>query len=1314
MHKAGRIVKRISQIFAAVSILAIALAVAPTPLAEAADPPASGTVTLNKSSALEISATFSHVVAAGDNRLLAVAVMIRADEWVSSVTYLGDPLTLAKVQDGGDSDEQRVELWYLVAPPVGTADVVVSFASYVNPDGIAAVNFTGVDQASPIGATEGDNAASGTDATTEITTLNADSLIFGAVSARGGNTNPFGPGTDIDELWDDNTGSVTLDDDGLWGGEREAPTAGVYTFNATLSNGNNWAIACLELKSWSPPSFSSITADKSAYKDGDTITLTVTLDNYNTGCTLTADFSNIDDQYVSGDESVVNWGTDGVDNNDDGHIDEPAEQGIYVITYVISTVNGIIDGSYSVPVTAVDGAGNLATDSSTSLTLDNTAPSAPTNLSATALTGGSISLTWTASSSGGVDQYNIYRATTSGGHNYSSPTYTVSSGTTTYTDTSTTDGVTYYYVVRAQDSVGNVDTNTNEVSATADASAPSAPTSLTAMAIAAGSIKLTWTASSSGDVDKYNIYRATISGGENYSSATYQVSSGIVTYTDTSTTNGVTYYYVVRAQDAVSNIETNTNEVSATASATGPSFSSITADKSAYRVKDTITLTVPLTNHNTGCTLTADFSNIDDQYVTGGESVVNWGTDGVDNNDDGHIDEPAEQGVYVISYLISLVNTKADGSHSVPVTATDGASNSATSSITLTLDNTAPSAPTSLTATAIAGGSIKLTWTASSSGDVDKYNIYRATISGGENYSSATYQVNPGIVTYTDTTTTDGVTYYYVVRAQDAAGNIETNTTEVSATASGTGPPAPTNLTATAIAGGSIKLTWIPSSPETNVAQYNIYRATESGQEDYTSSLASVLAGTATYTDTTTTDGVTYYYVVRAQDSIGNIETNTNEASATADATSPPAPTNLAATAIVGGSIKLTWTASFPETDVSQYNMYRAITSGGQDPNSPLASVSAGTTTYSDTSTTDGVTYYYVVRAQDAAGNIETNTNEVYATASVAGPSATVSQIYIKYGGEVLYDLASSTDSDNPTVFAKGKIDEIYLRLDLHSGFELNEVSSSITLFKGVGEGAEEVTGTQEINQGTGWAELIFHLDPVFNPDVDNHSRDDLYWVDASAVSTGGSTNDFDFYFIYDTTSPEVPDFGGSSFNSSAGRVSISGSTRADASDPQEVEIFLDGYSRGTVTAYATGDFSKDNIGLISGDNIITEQSTDRAGNKSPLSQSLRLEYNPQRLLSFVVRSSRVVLSGSVTIPVKVIYSVTEPAEVIIHIYNLHGEIVKEWSEWVSPGEEPEWSWSGDNMYGETINNGVYILKVSADDGGGRRENVTKLLGVLR
>jgi len=766
----------------------------------------------------------------------------------------------------------------------------------------------------------------------------------------------------------------------------------------------------------------------------------------------------------------------------------------------------------------------------------------------------------------------------------------------------------------------------------------------------------------------------------------------------------------------VGNIETNSNEASATAGVIGaPSFSSIVADSSGYKDGDTIILTVTLANHNTGCTLTASFSNIDTQYVTGGETVTNWGTDGVDNDGDGHTDGPSEQGVYVIEYLISTVNTKSDGAYSVPVTATDAATNSASSSISLTLDNTAPPAPTGLTASAIVGGSIQLSWTLSSpETDVSQYNIYRATSSGGENYSSPTYTVSAGTSSYTDTSTSNGQTYYYVVRAQDAAGNIESNTSEVSATSSGTGPPAPTGLTATAIAGGSIQINWTLSSPETDVAQYNVYRAINSGEQNYASPLANVSAGTSAYTDTTTTDGVTYYYVVRAQDAIGNSETNTNETSATADATAPPAPTGLTASAIVGGSIQLSWTRSSPETDVSQYNIHRATSSGGQNYSSPTYSVSTGNIGYTDTSVSDGTTYYYVVRAQDAAGNIETNTNEIWATADFSGPSVNVSDVYLKYEEELLYDLASSIDSGAPAVFARGKVDEVHLRLNLVGGFELNESSSSIILFKGIDEDAEEVSGSQNISQGPGWAGFIFHIDPPFDPDVDEHSRDALYWVDVSVARTTGTINDFDFYFIYDTTSPAVPDFGITSFTPSSGTISVSGKTWPDSSDPQQVVIFLNSISQGVVTADGAGNFNMDNLILVSGDNYIAVQSTDRAGNKSELSGFSHQRYDSQNLLSIVIRSSHVVKSGSATIPVEIIYAVTEPAQVTICLHNLLGETVKEWSQWVNPGEEPEWSWRGDNMYGETVNNGVYIIKVIADNGSGRKENVTKLLGVLR
>lgn len=72
----------------------------------------------------------------------------------------------------------------------------------------------------------------------------------------------------------------------------------------------------------------------------------------------------------------------------------------------------------------------------------------------------------------------------------------------------------------------------------------------------------------------------------------------------------------------------------------------------------------------------------------------------------------------------------------------------------------------------------------------------------------------------------------------------------------------------------------------------------------------------------------------------------------------PPPPSNLTATAIITGSIRLDWTASYPETNVSKYNIYRAITTQGQNFASPLAIVSVGTTTYTDSATSDGVTYY--------------------------------------------------------------------------------------------------------------------------------------------------------------------------------------------------------------------------------------------------------------------------------------------------------------------------------------------------------------------
>ena len=95
----------------------------------------------------------------------------------------------------------------------------------------------------------------------------------------------------------------------------------------------------------------------------------------------------------------------------------------------------------------------------------NAPPAAPTGLTATA-GNGQVSLTWNASA--GATSYNVKRSTASGG-----PYTTISSPTTTsYSDTSVTNGTPYYYVVSAVNSAGE-SANSTQASAT-----PSATTSV--------------------------------------------------------------------------------------------------------------------------------------------------------------------------------------------------------------------------------------------------------------------------------------------------------------------------------------------------------------------------------------------------------------------------------------------------------------------------------------------------------------------------------------------------------------------------------------------------------------------------------------------------------------------------------------------------------------------------------------------------------------------------------------------------------------------------------------------------------------------
>jgi fibronectin type 3 domain-containing protein len=193
-----------------------------------------------------------------------------------------------------------------------------------------------------------------------------------------------------------------------------------------------------------------------------------------------------------------------------------------------------------------------------------------------------------------------------------------------------------------------------------------------------------------------------------------------------------------------------------------------------------------------------------------------------------------------------------DSATSATATATTTTSTTPTPPTTTT---SAPAAPLNLAASA-GNASVALAWTASNS--ATGYIVKRATTSGG----AYTQIASPSAASYSDTSLTNGTTYYYVVSALNSAGE-STNSAQVSAApvASVTIPATPTNLSASA-GNAQASLTW---SASPGAASYRVKRATTSGGP-YTQ----VATPTATsYSDTPLTNGTTYYYVVSALNSAG-------------------------------------------------------------------------------------------------------------------------------------------------------------------------------------------------------------------------------------------------------------------------------------------------------------------------------------------------------------------------------------------------------------------------------------------------------------
>ncbi len=117
--------------------------------------------------------TISHTIS-GTDRLLVVAISQgNVNSPVATITYGGTPLTALGTESAGPP---RIEMWRLLAPLVGTANVVVTFSGTPSDGAVVGVmNLTNVNQTTPFGPFVS-NAGNGT-ASVDVTSAEGELVI---------------------------------------------------------------------------------------------------------------------------------------------------------------------------------------------------------------------------------------------------------------------------------------------------------------------------------------------------------------------------------------------------------------------------------------------------------------------------------------------------------------------------------------------------------------------------------------------------------------------------------------------------------------------------------------------------------------------------------------------------------------------------------------------------------------------------------------------------------------------------------------------------------------------------------------------------------------------------------------------------------------------------------------------------------------------------------------------------------------------------------------------------------------------------------
>lgn len=308
-------------------------------------------------------------------------------------------------------------------------------------------------------------------------------------------------------------------------------------------------------------------------------------------------------------------------NVQSGDVTTPSPAGTYTFTW---NTSGIYDGAYTFTATAKSTNGNLGNTWQAGWTVEQGAPGAPTGVKA--MPGnGVIQVSWDTCPEGDFDHYELWRGSASGNETLLQDNLTDPN----YLDTGLTNGVSYYYKVRAVDQSGNISSYSAEVSCRpgvqADTNPPTVPATLSAVPQGLG-ISLSWSASTDNPppltpsgLAGYKIYRSTSSSSGFTQLAT--MTGFQTTYLDNTGSKNTRYYYYVKAYDLANNISAASYTASAVCQGTATKYSA-----TVYNDNTSSTCVVTMMNQTTHTYYNTSGSAVTSTYTTtiNRRSNVTW------------------------------------------------------------------------------------------------------------------------------------------------------------------------------------------------------------------------------------------------------------------------------------------------------------------------------------------------------------------------------------------------------------------------------------------------------------------------------------------------------------------------------------------------------------------------------------------------------------------------------------------------------------------------------------------------------------------